>query len=88
MRPLTRIHAVSGIAATILIATFWLSTASAELFLDAAAIRTVKLAILAAIPVLVVAMATAGLTGARLAGPSAAAVILQGAIDALAGGVV
>lgn len=36
------LHAVAGTLAMLLIATFWTSTAVSELFLDAAAVATVK----------------------------------------------
>ena len=65
---LPALHKVSGIAGMLLIAAFWTSTAVSELFMTHADIAMVKTAILIAIPFLVVSMATAGATGARLAG--------------------
>lgn len=70
MRPITRIHAAAGALALVLIATFWSSTLIAELFLDAAAIVAVKQAILWAIALLVVTLATVGATGFKLGGSS------------------
>lgn len=77
MRPVTRIHAASGIAAIVIISLFWTATVTSELALGWNAVVAVKTMVLAAIPILIAAMATAGLTGARLAGTSSASVIVR-----------
>ena len=77
MTPLTRLHAGAGVAAMVLISAFWLSTAVSEMWLGHEAIATVKRSVLIAIPLLVVAMATAGLTGRRLAADRVSPVIVR-----------
>lgn len=64
--PLHRLHAVAGILAFVLIASFWLSTAISELFGTPAAIAAVKQAIVWAMLVLVPALAATGASGFRL----------------------
>lgn len=73
---ITTLHRIAGFAAPTIIATFWLSTVAVELFGTPAAIAAVKWAIVWALPALVVAMATAGITGNRLARSSRAPVIV------------
>ncbi|MEO0035853.1 MAG: hypothetical protein RLZZ501_1876 [Pseudomonadota bacterium] len=68
-----RLHPVAGGLALALIVVFLTATMLVELAGDAAAIATVKTAILWTIPLLVVAMATAGATGRALARPDRAA---------------
>ncbi|MFD2233564.1 hypothetical protein [Phaeospirillum tilakii] len=68
-----RLHPIAGGLALGLIALFLTATVLVELAGDAPAIATVKSAILWAIPLLVVAMATAGATGRALARPNPAA---------------
>ena len=77
MSPVTRLHAGAGMAAIALISVFWFSTAVSELWTGHDVIRTVKLSVLAAIPLLVFAMATAGLTGRRLAAGRVSPVIAR-----------
>jgi hypothetical protein len=64
--PLHRLHAVAGILAFVLIASFWLSTAISELFGTPAAIAAVKQAIVWAMLVLVPALAATGASGFHL----------------------
>ncbi|RJG44606.1 hypothetical protein [Mesorhizobium sp. DCY119] len=64
--PLHRLHAVAGILAFVLIASFWLSTAISELFGTPTAIAAVKQAIVWAMLVLVPALAATGASGFRL----------------------
>lgn len=67
---LTRAHAAAGSLAFVLILSFWTSTAAVELFGSAPTIARVKLVIACCLPVLVAALATTGLTGRRLCGPT------------------
>ncbi|RYH09569.1 hypothetical protein [Tropicimonas sp. IMCC6043] len=67
MIPTLRLHLVSGGLALATIATFWTSTVLTELFRSAAAVATVKSAILWGFALLIPALATAGITGNRLA---------------------
>lgn len=62
-----RIHPIAGAAALAIIATFWTSTAAAELWGNASAVAVVKRTILWGLLALVPAMAMAGATGAKLA---------------------
>jgi len=64
---LPRVHRMSAIAGIALIASFWSATILVEVFGDLEAISLVKTAILVALPVLILCLATAGLTGRRLA---------------------
>lgn len=64
MKP--KIHAAAGTIALLLIATFWLSSVTSELFLGHDAIAIVKTGILYGMALLIPAMATAGATGASL----------------------
>lgn len=57
------IHAVAGVFAFLFIATFWSSTVIAELFLDHAAVTSVKVAITFAFIAFVPCMAITGATG-------------------------
>jgi len=70
-------HAVAGVAALALIATFWISTVLAELFGGHGAITVVKAAVpwgfLLLIPALATAAATGVRLGARMRGPVIAA---------------
>jgi hypothetical protein len=61
------LHRASAIVGIALIASFWSATILVELFGDLEAIRFVKTAIVFALPVLILCLATAGLTGRRLA---------------------
>ena len=63
-----RIHAMSGALALLTIMTFWLSTATVELFGAPEQIAAVKLAIAYGLLVLIPAMAVAGATGFSLGG--------------------
>lgn len=63
-------HKIAGVTGMALIATFWTATAVSEIFLTHAEIIWVKTAILYALPLLVLSLAAAGGSGARLAGPS------------------
>ncbi len=60
-------HAVAGIVAIFLVATFWISTVLVEVVGDHAAIAAVKTAIPWGFLLLVPALALAGATGVRLA---------------------
>jgi hypothetical protein len=62
-----RLHKVAGLLTTLIIATFWLSTAATELLLDKDAVTAVKVLIPWGILILVPAMVTAGATGMKLA---------------------
>ncbi len=62
------IHPVAGAAALVTIATFWLSTALAELFASRAAVVAVKTAIPWGFLLLIPALAAAGGSGFALAG--------------------
>ena len=64
---IAKVHKVAGAIATLTIATFWLSTAVAELALGNGAVITVKTLIPYGFLILIPAMATAGGTGFRLA---------------------
>lgn len=72
---LVMLHGVAGAVALFTIATFWSSALTAELVLSSAGVVAVRTAILYALPILVIAMITAGASGARLAGRSKAPVI-------------
>ena len=72
---LVALHGISGAAALLTIATFWVSALTAELVLATPGVVAVRTAILYALPVLVIAMMAAGATGTRLAGRSKAPVI-------------
>lgn len=65
--PLVITHRVAAFAGMTLITAFWTSTVLVELFGDPEAIARVKTIIALTIPVLVLSLATAGLTGRRLA---------------------
>lgn len=69
-------HRVAAFAAPTIIASFWLSTVGAELFGTRTTVAAVKLAIAWCLPLLAAVMATAGITGKRLAGESTAPVIV------------
>ena len=62
----TWIHAAAGAIALITVSAFWLSTATIELFGDAAAVTTVKNCVLAGMAVLIPAMIVAGASGFSL----------------------
>jgi len=64
------VHPVAGAVALATILAFWISTLVAELFCDAAAVLTVKTAILCGLALLIPAMAAVGGTGFRLGGRS------------------
>lgn len=61
------VHPVAGVLAIAIIASFWLSTAIAELFASAAIVTAVKTAIPWGFLLLVPALAAAGGSGFRLA---------------------
>lgn len=61
-----KIHPIAGGIALLMILSFWLSTAWSELFTDAATVATVKSLIPWGFLILVPAIATAGISGARL----------------------
>jgi len=62
----TWVHAAAGAIALITVSSFWLSTATVELFGDAAAVATVKNCVLAGMAVLIPAMIIAGASGFSL----------------------
>ncbi len=64
---LSTVHKAAAALATATIATFWISTMISEIFLDHTAITAVKTAIPYGFFVLIPAMATAGVSGAKLA---------------------
>jgi len=64
---LSSVHKSAAAIATLMIATFWVSTVVSELFLGHAAITAIKTAIPYGFLILVPAMAATGITGARLA---------------------
>jgi hypothetical protein len=59
-------HAAAGSLALVLIAGFWLATVAVEALGGAAAIASAKATILWLVPLLIVALAAAGLSGAGL----------------------
>lgn len=61
------IHALAGITAMLIIASFWSATLVSEIFLDAAAVSSVKQAIVYGLFLLVPFMAATGGTGFVLA---------------------
>ena len=67
---LTKLHPVAGVIGFVTILTFWLSTATSELFGSTAAIATVKETIPWGFLILVPALAIAGASGFRLGGTS------------------
>ena len=72
---LVTLHAASGAVALVTISAFWLSALAAEFILVPPGVVAVRTAILYALPVLVVALAITGSSGARLAGRSKAPII-------------
>jgi hypothetical protein len=66
---LAAIHLATSMSALLLLATFWLSTAYAELALDATGVAAVKRAIVTGIALLVPALVATGVSGRLLAGP-------------------
>jgi hypothetical protein len=64
------IHAAAGIAAFLIVASFQAATVLAEILAVPALIATVKTGVVLALFILIPMMATAGLTGRRLVGPS------------------
>lgn len=72
MRPLSIIHAAAGTLALALISSFWLGTTISELSGNPDLILAAKTTIVWALPVLVAAMATAGIAGFRVGGRSKA----------------
>ena len=65
MKPI--FHAIAGTVAMLIILSFWISTLVAELFLDSAAVATVKHTIVYALLILVPLMAATGGSGFSLA---------------------
>lgn len=59
-------HALSGTIAILLIASFWISTAGSELFLDHSAVAFVKRSVVYGLFLLVPLLALTGLSGMRL----------------------
>ena len=72
---LVMLHAASGAVALVTICAFWLSALAVEIVLAPAGTVAVRTAILYALPVLVVALAIMGGSGARLAGRSKSPII-------------
>lgn len=68
---LQRLHPIAAIAAYLMIAIFWLSTVTTELFGSDTAIIAVKHAIPWGLIILLPALAVTGATGFRLSGTSA-----------------
>jgi hypothetical protein len=65
-----KLHPIAGAIGFVTILSFWLSTVASELFASAAVVATVKEAIPWGFLVVVPALATAGVSGFRLAGAS------------------
>lgn len=63
----SKLHGIFGAIALLCIATFWISTIVSELFLDEAAVVTVKNAVLTGMWLLIPAMAATGGSGFALA---------------------
>ena len=72
MRPSTLVHAGAGTLALLLVTAFWLTTIISELTGDATVILIAKTVIAFALPLLVAALITAGVSGFRLGGKSTA----------------
>lgn len=65
-KKLVKVHAAAAFIGFLVIATFWSSTVISELFMDHAAVATVKHSIALALFFFVPIMALAGLTGKKL----------------------
>lgn len=65
--PLSTVHRAAALTGLALISTFWISTVVVELFGAPAQIALVKTAIAFSLPVLIAALAAAGITGRRMA---------------------
>ena len=72
---LARIHVAAATGAIAVIAAFLLSSGVNELIGGAGDIRVLRHAILLGLPLLIACLATAGLTGQRLAGGSRSAIV-------------
>lgn len=72
MRPLSIVHAAAGTLALALISSFWLGTAITELSGNPGLILAAKTTIVWFLPLLVAAMASAGIAGFRIGGKSTA----------------
>jgi hypothetical protein len=73
---LRRIHPIAGIVGFLTILTFWVSTVLVEAFGTDAEILAVKTGVLWGMVVLIPALAAAGGTGFRMAGPTPAGLVL------------
>lgn len=73
---LARIHPIAGATGLLTIVGFWTTTVVTELFSSEETVRTVKQTIPWFLPILVLALATTGATGFRLAGASTDARIM------------
>ena len=65
-----KFHAIAGISSFLLIASFWTSTVVSELFLEQAAVVSVKIAVVYALIALIPCMAVTGATGFSMGGKS------------------
>ncbi|MBR2252758.1 MAG: hypothetical protein IJ881_10390 [Neisseriaceae bacterium] len=65
-----QIHATAAVTAFLLIALFWISTVISEVFFSHQVVLLVKKVIVFAVFLLIVAMATTGATGFKMAGKS------------------
>lgn len=74
---LSRVHAIAGTMAMVIIASFWSSTLVSELFLDYAAVASVKQTIVYGFFLLVPCMAATGGTGFKLSKTRIGAVVGQ-----------
>jgi hypothetical protein len=72
---IVRVHLSAATGALAIIASFLAASAVIEPFGDRGELRDLRLGILMALPLLIACLATAGLTGRRLAGRSRAAVV-------------
>jgi hypothetical protein len=75
-KTLVRIHIVVTLLAVLIIGGFFISSLTAEINGNDAFIRNVKEVILFSLPVLLIVMATLGITGNRLSGASKNPIIL------------
>ena len=72
---IAKVHKIAGLTATLTIASFWLSTAGAELFWGSGAVVTVKTLIPYGFLILIPAIAIAGATGFHQAKDRTAGII-------------
>ena len=71
------VHVIAAVVATACIATFWISTAVAELFLAAESVVRVKQLVVQGLAILIPALVMTGASGARLARGRSGALITR-----------